>query len=395
MAKKVVLLTNNPGCSRNVNYYSKLKNYFMYNGWSIITTFDNPDLVVYIGCGFHHTMKDKITRTFDKLLAQGCTTHKFLVLGCITKTHMDDIKNEYDGEIRYYKKDDEEQGLDDFINAQVPFDSIKDVNILDLMSKTTDDPGLDNKPRQDTFNLYISKGCRFNCTYCIGKKARGYIKSQPMEDVLKQYEEAIKLGKRNINLSADDAFGYGFEKKSNVTIETLIDSMLKIDDNIKLQVEYMHPFWIDRFGNYVIELIKRGLLSLLTISIQHVNKEMLKRMGRPVDFETTYNFVKKVSALFPDFPLNTELIIGFPGETNEIFNELITFLKNDTCFHEILHYPYSDNKGTKSYMLPDKVKQYDIVFRWERVKRVLGKRSPFNQPESLEQKHLDLDYYFC
>jgi tRNA A37 methylthiotransferase MiaB len=198
----------------------------------------------------------------------------------------------------------------------------------------------------------------------------------------------------------EDTFAYGIDISTNII--DLVETLLAIDDNVEFYFGSLHIKWLVKYWQGLLSLCKRGIIKEAHIGLQHVNEHLLKKMGRAIVFADVYNVIRSIKEECPDFFIGVDIIVGFPGETTEIFNELVDFFKKDKYINRVQHFGFSNVKGAPSYKFVGKVDQEEIVTRWTILKEILGQRAPHNQSEE-EDNHVDLefrlalekDYFFC
>ncbi|HEX3047292.1 MAG TPA: radical SAM protein, partial [Bacillota bacterium] len=317
--KKVAIITNNLVCEMNTKYYSSTEKYFILNGWEVTTSF-NADLLVMVTCGFSDEMFHIIRRLLQELNLQNFPAGNIIIMGCQPKTHRAELMEVFPGTLLEFGQEDQ---LDRLINATVPFSTVTGTNVFKA-------PGQEcTGDREELFNIQIEDGCLKQCTFCVINKAHGDLRSMPLPEIMAQFDQAIQSGYRNINLVGVDTFGYGYDTGTNVV--ELIEAMLKTDSNIKFYLGSLHARWLTKYWEGILNLCRRGVIDSLHIVIQHNNDEILKRMGRPIKFADIYTIIKRFKQECPDLFISTDLIVGFPGETREIFMEMMDFIKNDRC----------------------------------------------------------------
>lgn len=384
--KKVTIVTNNVSCEQHFQSIAKLEEYFLANGWDISSGFEGVDKVVISGCGFHDFMFKKVLNTLEHLKTLCFEPKNVIIHGCISKTHSQNLREHFQGDLIETKNS---EVLDKVINAKVPLSEIAIKNVFNFPGQQ------DNK----TFYIKIMQGCLMECTYCIIKYAMGYIQSVSQEEILNQYEIARNNGFRKIHFMGEDTFAYGLDINSNLI--KVINELIKIDDSLELDIGNFHLKWLEDYGDDILELCKKNIVKKLYISIQHINPFILKHMGRETDFYALYEVIRKIRAAAPQVRIFTDIIVGFPGETQEIFEELLEFLKADTCFTKVTHYGYSDNANTPSYNFPDKVSSFQVTKRWNALKEILGQRSPYTDNnncdsfDEMTQQTMDNDFVIC
>jgi tRNA A37 methylthiotransferase MiaB len=209
----------------------------------------------------------------------------------------------------------------------------------------------------------------------------------------------VANGYKEIFLMGEDTFAYGTD--SGTTIIELVDSLLEISPDVSFVFGNWYSRWLLKYSEDILRLCKRGVVKKLTIGLQHVNEFLLKRMARRIDFQEFYGILKHFRAECPDLFLAADIMVGFPGETQEMFEELIAFFEKDTVFNIITHFGYSDVEGALSSTFDEKVDSVQVGARWDRLKNTLGDRSFYNSVEAPDSNRTAFresflrDYTFC
>jgi len=384
-APAVAIVTNNLICELNSKYFSRLEKYFSLNGWVIRNDFE-VDRIVFSTCGLSDSMMDIVKNALGQLAGETFPTEKIIVMGCLPKTHETELQKVFQGKIINFG---EEEQLDRMIEAKIPFREIDGTNVF---------------RRNELFNIQVSDGCLRECTYCVIKKAHGILRSIPVADIEKQFRGAIRNGYRKINLVGVDTLGYGYDTGSNIV--ELMEYLLTIEPQVTFYLGSIHIKWLELYGEGFFNLCKRGLIKSLHFGLQHVNQEILKKMGRKGNFAAIYADLRRLKDECPDLFISGDIIIGFPGETDEIFNEVMEFFKKDRCFSLINNFEYSDVQGAAAIKLPNKVSPAKRVLRWAELNEVLGDRLPnlalkkhtdieFNRYRDAYERQNEMNYYFC
>lgn len=393
--KNVTIITNNMQCASNKQFFATMERYFDLNGWTVREDFDT-DLVVFATCGFHNEMFDIVVATLGKLKAIGFPAGKIVMTGCVPKTHEPEIKRIFDGKIINFG---EESVLDGIIQATVPFAAIQTVNIFKYPFQSQEEE------KEQMFNIQIGEGCLRECTFCVINKAHGNIRSRPAEEIAEEFGRAVGLGYKKIFMNATDSFAYGYERGDNII--ALIERLLRIESDVKFYFSNLHVRWLREYQDGILSLCKRGVINLLHISLQHVNLEILKMMGRPYNFTETYAIIRRIKSECPYLFMMADLIVGFPGETDEIFTELRDFVKEDKCFNMFMHNQYSDHEGAPSSRFKNKVPPEIKRLRFHMLKAAMRERYPsialsrINESEShyfkymFEREYEKEGYFFC
>lgn len=388
--KKAAIITNNIHCGRHVQYFSTVEKYFKSNGWIIVDHF-NVEKIIICSCGFHDAMYEKTKKILEEIKKTDFLEKNIIMMGCLTKTHQQELEEKFKGQVIPFHR---EHLLDDLIQAGIAFNDIPPVNLF----KIDEDCDCGNEENKK-FHIKISEGCLRECTFCIINKAKGYLSSIPFETIAHQVRKAISGGRKKIHLMGEDTFAYGVDIDTNII--QLVKKIKAIDKELQLYFGYLHSRWLQKYAAEIISLCKEGVLTELQIGLQHVNEEILKKMGRPVAFSEIYDIIAAIKKGNPDFYLIVDILVGFPGETEEMFNELVHFFENDRYFNKVKHFAYSDVKGALSYRLADKLPRQVIADRWQHLDTILGERSYSAETnetradnETFRKTRFD-DYFFC
>ena len=212
--------------------------------------------------------------------------------------------------------------------------------------------------------LRIADGCSNYCTYCAIPYIRGPLKSREFEDVIKEAKELREKGYKEIIIIAQDTGRYGLDLYGEPRFVELLNEIAKIDFKW-IRFLYTYP---EMITDELINVVKANdnICDYFDIPIQHISNRVLKRMGRKGDGESIRNVIKKIRKEIPDAIIRTSLIVGFPGETKEEFNELKEFVA-ETKFNRLGVFKYSMEDGTPALKLDghmdEKIKQerLDII----------------------------------
>lgn len=201
--------------------------------------------------------------------------------------------------------------------------------------------------------LKIAEGCDKHCTYCIIPKVRGNYRSVPMEDLLRQASELADRGVRELILVAQETTLYGVDLYGRKSLAKLLHELSQIAGIYWIRILYCYPEEID---DELIEAIasEPKVCNYLDIPIQHASDAVLKRMGRRTDEAELRSIIGKLREKIPDIALRTTLISGFPGETQEDFEELYRFV-NEMEFDRLGVFTYSKEEGTPAALMPGQV----------------------------------------
>ncbi len=214
-------------------------------------------------------------------------------------------------------------------------------------------------------NLKIAEGCDRSCTFCIIPKLRGKQKSRPVPVVLDEAEFLLSAGVKELVLVAQDTTAYGSDLSEPTTLVHLLEGLSGLPGDYWIRLLYAYP---GRVGTDLINLIadRPRICRYLDIPVQHVSRSLLRRMGRGYSVGQLYRMIETVRNRIPDIALRTTLMVGFPGETEADFNQLIRFVE-DIKFDHLGVFMYSDETDVASYGFENKVSESVSLARMDRL----------------------------
>jgi ribosomal protein S12 methylthiotransferase len=201
--------------------------------------------------------------------------------------------------------------------------------------------------------IKIAEGCSHRCSFCIIPKIRGPFRSRTPESIIKEATNLALQGVKEINLIAQDVTYYGYDLSPQIDLKFLLSQLVKVEGIEWIRLLYVNPHGINE---NLIGIIKEEekICKYLDIPIQHINPEILKAMKRKPDPEFLYNLFANIRKEIPQVTLRTTLMVGFPGETEDQFNELINLVKQ-VKFDRLGVFTFSPEKGTLASRLPNQV----------------------------------------
>ncbi len=213
--------------------------------------------------------------------------------------------------------------------------------------------------------LKIAEGCSKHCTYCIIPKLRGRHKSYASKRLVSEAVGLVKAGKKEIDLIAQDTTAYGKELTPPIGLNYLLSQIAKAVNNVWVRILYGHPESIELD---IIETMKRyqNICSYIDIPIQHASNKVLKQMGRKYTSDTLYELFENFRSILPDIALRTTVIVGFPGETDKDFDELLGFIKK-VSFNHLGAFTYSDSDDLPSHHLKEHVSKSVAKQRYDQI----------------------------
>ena len=336
------------GCSKNLVDSETLIGLMEANGYLCTHDCDNPqgEIVVVNTCGFINDAKEESINTileFAQAKTEG-KIEKLFVMGCLSERYLAELEEEIPEVDGWYGKFNYKQLLKDL--------SGEDFNVCEGKRHIT-------TPKHYAY-IKISEGCDRHCAYCAIPLITGRHQSRPMEDILDEVRYLVSQGTKEFNVIAQELTYYGVDIDGRQHIAELIEKMADIDGVEWIRLHYAYP---THFPWDLLRVMreKKNVCKYLDIALQHISDNMLTRMRRNVTRQETYELVERLRKEVPGIHIRTTLMVGFPGETEDDFNELIEFTKW-ARFERMGAFSYSEEEGTyseKNYEddVPEDVKQ--------------------------------------
>ena len=336
------------GCSKNLVDSETLIGLMEANGYQCTHDSDNPqgEIVVVNTCGFINDAKEESINTileFAQAKTEG-KIEKLFVMGCLSERYLAELEEEIPEVDGWYGKFNYKQLLKD-LNGE-------DFNVCEGKRHIT-------TPKHYAY-IKISEGCDRHCAYCAIPLITGRHQSRPMEDILDEVRYLVSQGTKEFNVIAQELTYYGVDIDGRQHIAELIEKMADIDGVEWIRLHYAYP---THFPWDLLRVMreKKNVCKYLDIALQHISDNMLSRMRRNVTRQETYELVERLRKEVPGIHIRTTLMVGFPGETEDDFNELIEFTKW-ARFERMGAFSYSEEEGTyseKNYEddVPEDVKQ--------------------------------------
>lgn len=332
MAKTIDIISL--GCSKNLVDSETLMGLMEANGYKCTHDSDDPqgEIVVVNTCGFINDAKEESINTileFAQAKTEG-RIEKLFVMGCLSERYLADLEREIPEVDGWYGKFNYKKLLKDLKG--------EDFAVCEGKRHIT-------TPRHYAY-IKISEGCDRHCAYCAIPLITGKHQSRPMQEILDEVRYLVSQGTKEFNVIAQELTYYGVDLDGKQHIAELIEQMADIPGVEWIRLHYAYP---THFPWDLLRVIreKRNVCKYLDIALQHVSDNMLTRMRRHVTKEETYNLVRRMREEVPGIHIRTTLMVGFPGETDQDFEELKEFVKW-ARFERMGAFAYSEEEGTYS-----------------------------------------------
>ncbi|HDR47086.1 MAG TPA: 30S ribosomal protein S12 methylthiotransferase RimO, partial [Geoalkalibacter subterraneus] len=233
-------------------------------------------------------------------------------------------------------------------------------------------PRVKSSPFYSTY-IKIAEGCANHCSYCIIPRLRGTLRSRSIDSVAAEAQRLVSQGVAEINLIAQDITAYGVDRSDGANLPDLLRALTKIDELRWLRLLYAYP---DGVSDELIDLVagEEKICSYLDIPLQHIDDELLKQMNRRVSEQQVRELVARLRERIPDLTLRTSFIVGFPGETQEQFEKLLSFVE-EGHFDRLGVFRYSREEGTAAAELPEQIPERVKKERYKRLMKAQARIS--------------------
>ncbi|MBL6433792.1 MAG: 30S ribosomal protein S12 methylthiotransferase RimO [Muribaculaceae bacterium] len=320
------------GCSKNLVDSERLLKQLELSGFQAFHNSDNVDgdIVIINTCGFIGDAKEESINTiltYAEAKNEG-RIKELYVMGCLSERYRDDLLAEIPEIDRIYGKFDWVNIVSDIIKrnpATMPYDRVI----------TT--------PSHYTY-LKIAEGCNRFCAFCAIPLITGRYKSRPIEEILEEVRILVGKGVKEFNVIAQDLSSYGLDIYKRLALPELIDRMAEIDGVKWIRLHYAYP---SEFPYEILNVMARhsNVCNYLDIALQHINNDVLKNMRRHITKEETLALIRTIREKVPGIHIRTTLMVGFPGETEDAFNELKEFVR-EAKFERMGAFAYCEEDDT-------------------------------------------------
>ena len=341
------------GCDKNLVDSEVMIGLTQEKGFKITNVESEADVIVVNTCAFINDAKQESIETILEM-AEYKETGKLkalIVTGCLAQRYKEEIYAEIpevDGVVGSTSYDEIVDVIDRVMEGEKKVSVYKELEYMsDVETHRTVTTG------GYYSYLKIAEGCDKHCTYCIIPKLRGNYRSVPMERLIKQAKELAANGVKELMLVAQETTLYGVDLYGEKTLPRLLKELCKIDGIEWIRILYCYP---EEITDELIQVMKEEdkVCNYLDMPIQHGTDEILKRMARRTSKQEIIDIVNKLRSNIPDITLRTTLITGFPGETEELHQELVDFV-NEMKFDRLGVFTYSKEEDTPAAKLKGQI----------------------------------------
>lgn len=372
------------GCDKNLVDSENMIGMMTAAGIEMTDEEAEADIIVVNSCCFIGDAKEESINTILEMAEykKSGSCRALIVTGCLAQRYQDEIRTEIpevDAIIGTNSYDTILEAVDQALEHQV-FKSMQPlVGLPQIAARRALTTG------GHFAYLKIAEGCNKNCTYCVIPSVRGRYRSVPMEELIAQAVSLVNDGVKELVLVAQETTLYGVDLYGEKSLHRLLDALNEIPGLFWIRILYCYP---EEIYEELIEAMIRDkkVCHYLDMPIQHCNDEILRRMGRKTNKAELTGRIAYLRSRIPDIALRTTLICGFPGETEEMHEELMQFV-NDMEFDRLGAFTYSAEEGTPAAEFPDQVDEEQML-DWKDAVMELQEEVIFDKNESMEGTEL-------
>jgi ribosomal protein S12 methylthiotransferase len=340
------------GCDKNLVDSERMIGVLSQKGYSLVQDPAQADVLIVNTCSFILDAQDESVRAILEMAEyrKSGTAKALLVTGCMAQRFADDIRAEIpevDAVIGTGSIDKIDEAVRDALGGNYFSDT-------DTPGKFPGEemPRLLSTPSHYGY-LKISEGCAKHCSYCIIPSLRGPYRSEPMEELVAEARKLAAFGVKELILVAQETTLYGIDIYGEKRLPQLLRALSEVEGIEWIRLLYCYP---EEITPQLVQEMKENpkVCHYLDLPIQHADDDILKRMGRRTSREELLSLIQYLREEIPDICLRTSLITGFPGETEEMHQQLLDFVK-EVRFDHLGVFPYSREDGTPAARFPDQV----------------------------------------
>ena len=341
------------GCAKNLVDSENILGLLKHDGYVITSSIKEADVIIVNTCGFIDSSKRESINTIFEMLSYN---KPVVVTGCLAERYEKELKEEI---------------------PEAIFIPIHDYNRFNDLFKQIDQNlnecgGLDDRYRVISTGHYsaylkIGEGCDNCCTYCAIPLIRGHFVSRPYEEIIKEANVLADSGIKEVIVLEQDTSKYGIDLKDGHNIVSLLKGLLEVKKLDYIRLLYLYP---DEITDELIDLIskEKRLTPYFDVPIQHSEDHILKDMNRRGNKELLRKLFERIRNIVPNAILRTTVMVGFPGETEEDVDNLISFME-EIEFDHLGAFTYSREEGTKSFNFKNQIDEETKKKRLDRVMR--------------------------
>ena len=348
------------GCARNLVDTEVMIGILLRAGFCAVENAADADYLVVNTCGFLESAREEGFKTIETLIQEKKKAAKIIVAGCMVRGSKDSLKEKFP-EIHYFLGSGDMEKVLEAVMSEEKGEYLSDAKSYLQQGEV---PRTLSTPKHYAY-LKIAEGCKKRCAFCIIPLIKGKLVSKSVSQVMKEFLLLVNEGCKEVMLIAQDLGDFGKDRGEADGLETLLKEMVKVKGSHWIRLLYLYP---DEITEGVIKIIKENpqICRYLDMPLQHINDRILKRMHRKTDRAQIESILTHLRKEIPEIVIRTSLMVGFPGETEEEFTELLAFVKSYKL-DNVGIFKYSREKESYSDTLDGHVSEEIKQDRYDRL----------------------------
>jgi len=374
MSKKIAIVSL--GCAKNLVHSENMMGVLQARGYTIIEEYDQADVIIVNTCGFINSAKEESIGAILELANYKQEKCQVLIaMGCMVQKYAKELAEGLP-EVDIFLGTGSYLEIADILDKHY-HDQTQYIEVAQEWKdeKTERIPRILTTPNHYAY-LRISEGCDNHCTYCVIPQMQGPHRSRSIETLVQEATELAELGVRELILVGQDTSYYGKDLYGKFSLDILLKELAKIPQIHWIRILYAYP---NNFTDELIDTIaqEEKVCNYLDIPLQHGDNRILRKMNRQITVEEIEALIAKLRAKIPNIVLRSTFITGFPSESEEEYENLLTFLERNGL-QRVGAFPYSQEEGTPAAMMSNQIPQevaerraeelmelqYDIMYRY-------------------------------
>lgn len=394
-SKEICVISN--GCPENRIDGARMQEFFKQNGWRVKSDFRLADIIFFNACGLTEYNQERSIEMINRIKALKKPNAELIVYGCLPKINKSRLRDVYQG--LTFGSDEVERingffehkikAQDIYANYLIPLTtlskykwsylSVRENGILVTLTKLLTMGYWRSRIKAihschpHTFCIKLSTGCLSACSYCAVRLSRGRLKSKPVRIVVKEFEEGLNKNYKEFALIGTDIGAYGRDLGTNLV--SLLDGLIQKEGDYRINLRNIQPkFFIEMFPE-LREIFQSGKIAYIISAAQSGNNRILSLMNRGYSIEDFKKVILTLNREFPEIIIRTQLMVGFPSETEKEFQDTVRLL-DEVSFDFVEVYMYQSRPGTRAAKMPNQTphklarRRYYKLF----IKSVFNKR---------------------
>lgn len=346
------------GCPKNLVDSEIMAGTLMKDGYKIVPEAEGADTVIVNTCGFIEDSKQESIQKILEMaeLKQAGTLKKIVVAGCLTQRYKDELVEGLP-EADLFVGSGEFQNISKIMKSHDAGEKQKTFFNLPTYLQQEQTPRVNSQPGHRAY-LKISEGCMKRCAFCAIPLIRGNLQSRTVENIVAEAKQLVNNGVKELIIISHDFTDYGWDlrKKNPQSKDSPVELLRALDQVEGLQWIRMMYLYPDGITLEMLELIKNSkkIVKYFDMPLQHVNDELLKKMNRKMTRGEIETVLENIRSMIPDAVIRTQFIVGFPGETQKQFEELLQFV-SEQQFDRVGCFQYSPEESTPGGKMTDQI----------------------------------------